>query len=89
MGDISAALTDPTKIGVVMLLIAAVTAFFKEWVVPGNTYQRGLAERDAQIVKLTAERDEFKQMVLSALSITERSQRVRGILFEKKDEPQP
>lgn len=61
-----------------MLLLIAVTAFVREWVVPGITYTRTLTERDGQILRLTTERDEFKQMLMSSLDITERTQRVRG-----------
>lgn len=69
---------DPTKVGVTILLLTAVLAYTREWVIPGMTYTRAMAEKDKQILALTAERDEFKQMVITSLNITERTQRVRG-----------
>jgi len=69
---------DPTKVGVTVLLLMAVVAYSREWVVSGVTYTKQIAEKDKQIAALTAERDEFKQMVITSLNITERTQRVRG-----------
>jgi len=74
-------LDDPSKLSVAVLLLAAVTAFVRAWIVPGASHTRALAERDAQIAKLTLERDEFKQMLYTSLSVAERSQRVRGASF--------
>ena len=69
---------DPTKIGVTVLLLMAVTAFVKEWVIPGVTHARLMKEKDIQIEALKTERDEFKQMLYTSIHITERTQRVRG-----------
>lgn len=66
-------LKDPSKIGATILLLAAVAAFFREWIVPGARYQR-------EIDLLRAERDEFKLKAWQALDITERTQKIRGRL---------
>ena len=69
---------DPTKVGVTILLLTAVVAYTREWVIPGVTHTKQMAEKDKQIADLKTERDEFKQMVITSLNITERTQRVRG-----------
>lgn len=78
-------LKDPSKIGATVLLVAAVTAFFREWIIPGVRYTRDLAEKDAQIgrceeriAKLEAERADLKGMLQRSIDIMERTQRVRG-----------
>jgi hypothetical protein len=81
-------LSDPSKLGIGGLLTVAILALWREWVVPGTMYLRACAERDAQITKLTVERDEFKKMLMASIEIAERTQRVRGGGFVGK-EPQP
>lgn len=38
--------TNPDKIGSYVLLLAAVVAFFRGWIVTGSTYDRVVKERD-------------------------------------------
>ena len=59
-------LKDPSKIGATVLLLLAVVAFFREWVVPGTVHAR-------EIAKLEKERDEFKDMALRGLELTRRT----------------
>jgi len=78
--------TDPTKIGVTVLLLTAVLAFSREWVVAGITHTKMLAERDAQIEKLRQERDEFLEMAKTSLSVTERTQQTRSRAYTPKSQ---
>lgn len=59
-------LKDPSKVGATFLLLAAVAAFFREWIVPGTVHSRAIA-------KLEAERDEFKDMAMRGLELTRRT----------------
>lgn len=80
-------LKDPSKLGATIVLLAVVVGFMKEYIVTGASMERTLktytdgcreviAERDAQIVRLLKERDEFKEMTLRSIEITERVQKV-------------
>lgn len=71
-------LDDPSKIGAMVFALIAVAAFARRWVVPYDTHQEALAQRDAQIDRLTIERDEFKRMAMQSIEVAERTQRVRG-----------
>lgn len=70
-------LKDPRALGIAGLLGLIVVAFVKEWIVPGSSYTRAIAERDVQIIKLVSERDEFKEKVWVVLNIVDRTQKVR------------
>lgn len=65
-------LKDPNKVGAVILLLLAVAAFVRGWIYPKYIYDA----QQAQIVKLEKERDEFKQIAMRSLEITERTQKV-------------
>lgn len=67
-----------TGTGAVTLLSIAIMAFYKEWIVPGSVHRRDLAERDARIVILTAERDRFLQLSIRATNVADATQRARG-----------
>lgn len=71
--EISDLLKDPNKIGAVFLLALAVTAFIREWIVPGTTYVRAIAAREAYIVELKRERDEFKSIAMRGVELSERA----------------
>jgi hypothetical protein len=79
-------LKDPSKLSVAVLLMVALTVivrgFLKGWIVPGWVHAKDIEDRDRQIAQLTKERDEFKSMVLRTLEIVERTQRVRGEIFD-------
>jgi hypothetical protein len=66
------------KIGFSGLLVIAVIAFFREWIIPGTTVIKMLAEKDVQIAQLKLEKDEFKQLAIRSISVAEQTQRVRG-----------
>ena len=75
-------LKDPSKLSPLVMLVLAVAALVKGWVVPAYV----LTERDKQIAKLTEERDEFKAWARTATNVAEGTQRVRGGGFVgKKD----
>ncbi len=67
-----------TRLGVVGLMAIIVTALIREWLVPGTSHLRQLAEKDAQIEKLTTERDDFKRLAMQSIDVAERTQRIRG-----------
>ena len=76
-------LKDPSKLTASLLLVLAVTALVRGWVVPAYV----LTERDKQIEKLIIERDEFKQLAIQATNVAERTQRVRGGGFVGRKDP--
>lgn len=65
------------------MLLIAVASLVRGWVVPAYVLQ----ERDAQIQKLTVERDEFKRLAMQSIDVAERTQRVRGGGFVGRKEP--
>lgn len=60
--DITEWLKDPRSISVAALLMVAVVAFWREWVVSGVAYSRVLKERD-----------EFKEMALRGVELSHRA----------------
>jgi hypothetical protein len=79
-------LSDPSKIGATLLLLAAVAAFYKGYVVPRWTHDAAIvactkekdtfiAELQAQLGRERAEKAEFKAMVLRTVEVSERALR--------------
>lgn len=79
-----------TKGGIIGLLAfgmaAVVTAFLNEWVVPGVSHRRQIAESDAERNQLRVERDEFKRLAFELSEIAVGTQRVRAKVFVGRKE---
>lgn len=82
MGDVLVDPTSLTKLGVVGLLALAltttITAFVREWVIPGASHLKQMAEKDVQIGRLHMERAELMVLLREATSVAEGTQRARG-----------
>jgi hypothetical protein len=63
----------PEKFGIIGLLALAVIAFFRGWIVTAAAHERLRTDCFDREKRLMAERDEFKDMALRGLELTERT----------------
>lgn len=83
MGVFEELFKDPGRVSAVLLLLIAVAAFVKGWIVSGMMYTSALAAKDAQIAKLEKDVDEYKALTFKAVNIAERTQNIRGKAFDQ------
>lgn len=64
---------DPSKVGATVLLLGAILALMKGWVVPGIHHQSVIQLYEKRIEKLTAERDQLLQVALKSTDVSDRA----------------
>jgi hypothetical protein len=82
-------LSDPTKLGIVGLLVIAIASFFRGWIIPVVTHDKivsglnlQLVEKDARIKKLEEERNELMHLAMDVTQIMKDTQKVRAGVFK-------
>lgn len=69
-------LADPSKISAIGLMVIAVTAIMRGWVITSGHHQAVIAQYETRVTELQKEKNEFKDMVIHSAETTERALQV-------------